>query len=136
LGYRSQHGEEGIDYLFKLRMTAKVKKLIERLMRGADWTDAAQGWQGAKAPLRLSGWGRARRAIAPRQRINKNLAVVDQCDPKQLRLSFAELTDEAIVYEYAVLVTSLSDEILTVAQLYRDQADCENPFYERKNHWG
>ena len=48
--------QEGIDYLFKLRMTAKVKKLIERLMRGADWIDAGQGWQGAEAPLRLSGW--------------------------------------------------------------------------------
>ncbi len=99
--------QEGIDYLFKLRMTAKVKKLIERLMRGADWTDAGQGWQGAEAPLRLSGWSRARRAVVLRRRINKDLAVVDQSDPEQLRLSFAELTDEAIVYEYAVLVTSL-----------------------------
>jgi hypothetical protein len=127
---------EGIDYLFKLRLTAGVKKLIERLMRGADWTDAAQGWQGAEAPLRLSGWSRARRAVILRRRINKDLAVVDQSDPEQLRLSFAELSDEAIVYEYAVLVTSLRHEILTVAQLYRDRADCENPFDELKNHWG
>ena len=28
-------------------------------------------------------------------------------DPEQLRLSFAEITDDTIVYEYAVLVTSL-----------------------------
>jgi hypothetical protein len=53
-----------------------------------------------------------------------------------LRLSFAELTDETIVYEYAVLVTSLAGEILTIAQLYRDRADAENPFDELKNHWG
>jgi hypothetical protein len=47
--------QEGIDYLLKLRLTSGVKKVIERLMRGADWRDAAQGWQGAETPLRLSG---------------------------------------------------------------------------------
>lgn len=46
------------------------------------------------------------------------------------------LQDETIVYEYAVLVTSLTHEILSVAQLYRDRADAENPFDELKNHWG
>jgi hypothetical protein len=40
-----------------------------------------------------------------------------------------------IVYEYAVLVTSLTHEILSVAH-YRDRADAENPFDELKNHWG
>ncbi len=130
--------QKGVDYLFKLRLTSRVKKLIERLMRGAAWTDAGQGWQGAEARLRLSGWSRPRRAVVLRRRINKDLAVVDQSNPQQLRLSFAEFTDEAIVYEYAVLVTSLREEILTVAQLYRDRADCENPFDELKNHrgWG
>ncbi|MBK1720078.1 hypothetical protein CKO27_20965 [Thiocystis violacea] len=46
------------------------------------------------------------------------------------------MTEETIVYEYAVLVTSLTAEILTVAQLYRERADSENPFDELKNHWG
>jgi len=53
-----------------------------------------------------------------------------------LRLSFAELTDDTVVYEYAVLVTSLPGEILTIAQLLRDRADSENPFDELKNPWG
>jgi len=35
-----------------------------------------------------------------------------------------------------VLVTSLNAEILTIAQFYRDCADCENLFDELKNHWG
>ena len=39
-------------------------------------------------------------------------------------------------YEYAVLVTTLEDEILTVAQYYRDRADVENVFDELKNRWG
>ena len=44
--------------------------------------------------------------------------------------------DGAKVFEYAVLVTSLPDEVLTVAQLYRDRATGENNFDELKNHWG
>ena len=35
-----------------------------------------------------------------------------------------------------MLVTSLDSEILTLGQLYRDRADCENTFDELKNHWG
>jgi hypothetical protein len=105
-------------------------------MRGAQWSDAGQGWQGAETELRLSGWSRARRTIVLRRQVKADLAVVDRSDPEQLRLSFAELTDETLVYEYAVLVTSLPGEILTIAQLYRDRADAENPFDELKNHWG
>jgi hypothetical protein len=33
-------------------------------------------------------------------------------------------------------VTSLSCEILSIGQLYRDRADCENGFDELKNQWG
>ena len=128
--------QEGLDYVFKLRLTRGVKKLVERLMRGIDWCDAGQGWQGAEAPLRLSGWSRHRRAVVLRRPMTRPLAVVDQSDPTQLRLSFTEVTDEVTVYEYAVLVTSLEDEILTIAQYYRDRADCENSFDELKNHWG
>jgi hypothetical protein len=122
--------------LFKLRLTAGVKSVVARLMRDAEWCEAGQGWQGAETALRLSGWSRARRAIVLRRRVNADLAVVDQGDPDQLRLSFAELTDQTIVDEYAVLVTSLTHEILSVAQRYRDRADAENPFDELKNHWG
>ena len=35
-----------------------------------------------------------------------------------------------------MLVTSLDEEVLTLAQLYRDRADAENPFDELKNQWG
>ena len=53
-----------------------------------------------------------------------------------MRLGFAEINGGGEVWEYAVLVTSLSSEILTIGQLYRDRADCENGFDELKNHWG
>lgn len=39
-------------------------------------------------------------------------------------------------YEYAVVVTNLGNEILTIAQPYRDRIDAENAFDELKNHWG
>ena len=57
---------------------------------------------------------------------------------RQLDLYFGEITADpaAKVFEYAVLVTSLPDEVLTVAQLYRDRAAGENNYDELKNHWG
>jgi len=39
-------------------------------------------------------------------------------------------------YEFAVLVTSLKDDIDIIAQHYRDRADSENVFDELKNQWG
>jgi hypothetical protein len=129
--------QESLPYLFKLRMTAGTRRLVERLMRGRDWENVGQGWQGAEAKLRLSGWSRERRVIVMRRRIKKELAVVDQRNPQQLQLGFVELCDDAVsVYEYSVLVTSLDAEMLTVAQLYRDRGNSENPFDELKNHWG
>jgi hypothetical protein len=53
-----------------------------------------------------------------------------------LQLSFADVDDDKELWEYAVLVTSLDSEILTIGQLYRDRADCENTFDELKNQWG
>ena len=41
-----------------------------------------------------------------------------------------------VLYEYAVLVTSLDEEIFTLAQHYRDRGDAENNFDELKNQWG
>src|SRR3954468_20147447 len=52
----------------------------------------------------------------------------------QLALSFAEVTEDRAVYEYAVLVTALDLEVLSVAQLYRDRA--ENGFDETQWGWG
>jgi hypothetical protein len=54
----------------------------------------------------------------------------------QLRLGFVELDARQQAWEYAVLVTSLEAELLTIAQLYRDRGDAENNFDELKNQWG
>ena len=135
-GNMARAEQEGLPYLFKLRMTKRTKQLVERLMGDTAWTEAGQGWQGAESSLRLAGWGRARRVVVLRRRLAKELAIEDRSNPEQLRLSLTELADDVRIYEYAVLVTSLDAEILTLAALYRDRADCENVFDELKNHWG
>ena len=57
-----------IPYLFKLRHTAKVKDLVQRMMRErALWQECGDGWQALESSLRLSGWSRERRVILVRE---------------------------------------------------------------------
>jgi hypothetical protein len=123
-------------YLFRLRMTAKVKRSLERAMQQSDWADAGQGWQGKETSLRLSGWSRQRRIILLRRKLARDLAITDHTNPAQLRLGFAEVGPDQAVWAYAALVTSLDSELLTLGQLYRHRADAENVFDELKNQWG
>ena len=58
---------EGVGYLFKLRATANVKRLIAKAMGEGEWVDAGHGWQGKEGALRLQGWSRARRVPSPRR---------------------------------------------------------------------
>jgi hypothetical protein len=131
-----QAEQRSIDYLFKLRLTKNVKRLIERTFSKGGWSDAGQGWQGKEEVLRLVGWSRQRRVIVLRRRLKGSVVASVRDDESQLRLGFAEIDDDTAIHEYAVLATSLDEEVLTVAQLYRDRADCENAFDELKNQWG
>ena len=132
---REAEGRE-IDYLFKLRLTANVKRLIKKAFGYGGWQDAGQGWRGLEATLRLDGWSRERRVVILRRKLTGGVAASTRNAHEQLRLSFAEIEGDAEIYEYGVLVTSLDAEVLTLAQLYRDRADCENVFDELKNQWG
>jgi hypothetical protein len=125
-----------IDYLFKLRLTANVKRLIKKAFAYSGWQDAGQGWRGLEATLRLDGWSRERRVVILRRKLRDGVVASARDNHDQLRLSFAEIEGDAELYEYGVLVTSLEVEVLTLAQLYRDRADCENVFDELKNQWG
>ena len=132
-------------YLFKLRLTAGVKRVLERAMQQTDWQDAGAGWQGKWGEVRLQGWGRQRRVVLLRRRQTgvmlserggRRLAGATGAAAAQLRLGFVELDAHQDAWEYAVLVTSLETELLTIAQLYRDRGDAENNFDEFKNQWG
>ena len=129
--------QEGLNYLFRLRMTANVKRALTKMMGERDWTDGGQGWQGKETELRLVGWSRQRRVVLLRRKLDRPLLLVDRTEPQQPLLSFAEVVGaDREIWEYAALVTSLDDEIATLGQLYRDRGDSENTFDELKNQWG
>jgi hypothetical protein len=130
--------QEGLGYLFKLRLTKGVKRAAEKLVRGSGWVDAGQGWEGQETTLRLQGWSRSRRVILLRRLSNtqeKLVSVAGEKDQADLFWTDAD-AKKVQVWEFAALVTSLDLEILSLAQLYRDRADSENPFDELKNQWG
>jgi hypothetical protein len=139
---RAMDGAErrSIPYLFKLKQTANVKKLIGKLFGQPAWVDAGQGWQGLVSELWLSGWTSKRRVVILRRPLReKDAAAVAEKErkaAKQLTLELSETTHQGVRYEYAVLVTSMQDEVRTLAQLYRDRGDAENNFDELKNQWG
>jgi hypothetical protein len=135
-GVISAAERRGQAYLFKLRLTRTVKRVLERAMRDADWQDAGAGWQGKHGEIRLMGWSRQRRVVLLRRRLAGVMLTQREADG-QLALGFVEI-DEARqeAWEYAMLVTSLTAEVLSLGQLYRDRGDCENNFDELKNQWG
>lgn len=130
--------QRDIDYLFRLRQTAGVKRLIERLFASDEWAPAGQGWQGVRCELELQGWSRRRKVIVLRRQLRDSLALDEStgCQPRQLSLGLTEVVEGGVLYEYAVLVTTLDDELAAMAQLYRDRGDAENNFDELKNPWG
>ncbi len=125
----------GVDYLFKLRLTKGVRRAAERAMGQSGWEDAGQGWWGRTAEVRLSGWSRSRRVVVLRRRLPEALALT-RTDDGQGELFWADAQSGTTAWEFAVLVTSLDLEVLSLAQLYRDRADSENAFDELKNQWG
>jgi Transposase DDE domain group 1 len=136
--------QRGLSYLLRLRKTANVKRLIERLFRREDWTratEASQGWQAIEDELRLSGWSKARRVVVLRRRIKHDIALTakgknDRDDQLVLALPYDEVQDNAQLWEYTVLATNVPYDLAAIGQLYRDRCDCENGFDELKNQWG
>ena len=131
--------EKGLPYLFKLRQTKNVSKEIKNLMLSDGWADAGQGWEGKGSSLKLHGWKKWRRVIVLRKRIlppdSSPASTLPDCAQQKL-LSIPGVVEKGGDYEYAVLITSLEDGIMTIAQHYRDRGDCENTLDELKNQWG
>ena len=127
-------------YLFKLRQSAGVKRLIERNWSRGDWLDVGQGYSAVEATLKLSGWSRARRVVVARRAVKDHLAAEGKAagkrEKRQQSLHFADPLQPVKLWEYAVLVTNADYDLGAIGQLYRDRADCENGFDEMKNQWG
>jgi hypothetical protein len=49
-------GHRDLGYLFKLRQSPNLKKLIGQIFNQEEWAEAGQGWKGGIDELRLSGW--------------------------------------------------------------------------------
>jgi len=140
----------GQSYLFKLKQTSNVKRLIERQWRQRSWRDAGQGWEACEDSLMLTGWTRARRVIVMRHAVRGDLVAEmpktkrtsakstqsKKPGPPQASLHFIDENAPVKLWEYAVLVTNAAYETQHMGQLYRDRADCENGFDELKNQWG
>jgi hypothetical protein len=125
----------GLPYLFKLRLTANVKRMIEKLSSAREWVYAGQGFQAKESTVRLTGWSRDRRVVVLRRRL-KGAVALSYDDGDSPQLSFAEIDEASEIYEYSVLATSLDEETAAFGQLYRDRGDGENIFDETKNQWG
>ena len=128
-------------YLFKLRQSAKVKQLLAESFASYQWEPAGQGWEGTWSEVRLAGWTSRRRIIILRRPMREDVAAAKRKrkgrrSKAQMALEMDWVQEGTVLYEYAVLVTSLKDEILTLAQHYRDRSDAENNFDELKNPWG
>ena len=128
-----------VDYLFRLRQSANVKKLITRLFHKDGWQPADCGYEAYEATLKLVGWTCERRVVVLRRRVRDKHGCIAVANEATGQLSFLDDNDPIKLYEHVVLVTSLGREgyeLRTIAQLYRDRADCENGFDELKNQWG
>jgi hypothetical protein len=132
--------ERAQPYLFKLRQTAGVKKLLTRQFARDDWSlpgPSDQGWSAVEDTLKLSGWDKARRVVILRRRLKTDLALSRKTSTEvgeQIELLMPDKDVQA--WEYAVLVTNSTYALDAYGQLYRDRADCENGFDELKNQWG
>ena len=130
----------GQTYLFKLRQSPGVKRLIERHWSRADWKNIGEGYHAVEAELALSGWSRARRVVVVRRAVKDALVAetkkTSKREKRQQSLHFADPLQPVKLWEYAVLVTNSDYDLDAIGQLYRDRADCENGFDELKNQWG
>ncbi len=126
----------GLPYLFKLRLTKNVARMIEKLGSAPEWIYAGHGFQAKESAVRLVGWSRERRVIVLRRRLKGAVGLSYDDENGAPRLSFAEIDRGGEAYEYSVLVTTLDEEMEAFGQLYRDRGDAENIFDETKNQWG
>ncbi|MFA6183339.1 hypothetical protein [Acidithiobacillus sp.] len=93
-------------YLFKLRQSPRVKRLLQRAFTRRDWMNAGQGWEGREDSIQLAGWQQSRRVVILRRLLKQNL-IATQEQQGQLEFAFVDQR-QTKVYEYAVLVTDLT----------------------------
>jgi len=138
----SSYGHEGLlaecegrqqPYLFRLRQTKGVKQLVQLLTAQCGWRPALNGWEGAEGQLQLTGWTAQRRVVVLRRLQERP---PEPATPRELGWALLAECGPAPAYEYQALVTNLRQELVSVADLYRQRAAAENVYDELKNQWG
>ena len=133
-------------YLFKLRQSPGVIKLLNRQCNLDEWSDVGQGWTGREDTLLLMGWSKPRRVVVIRRARKIEIDEAGKVKvkkrgrksnvQKQAELALIDQNEAIKNWEYAVLVCDTPYKLANMGQLYRDRADCENGFDEIKNQWG
>ena len=126
-------------YLFKIKQSARIKELLADSFELNQWQAAGQGWEGMWSQVRLAGWSSQRRVIILRRPLREDLVVAKRQRKRraaQMELEMGWVKEGTVLYEHAVLVTNLEEDIFALAQHYRDRGDAENNFDELKNQWG
>ena len=105
-----------MDYLFKLRQSKYVKKLILQNHCQPGCERMSWGWKAFSSELKLSPWKQTRRVVLVRQSIHNDIvAAPDSNKALPQQLSLIEPAENIATYEYSVLVTSLDNETITIA---------------------
>lgn len=127
-------------YLFKLKKSNNVIKLIYKHHGKGHWKTIERGWEAKEDRLQLQGWDESRRVIIVRRQLcqGSNAVIGIEANDKsgQKQLAFIDGPDDMKAYEYSVLVTDTDYDLTAIFYHYRDRADCENNFDELKNQWG
>ncbi|SMH67335.1 transposase (fragment) [Acidithiobacillus ferrivorans] len=92
-------------YLFKLRQSPRVKRLLQRAFTRRDWMNAGQGWEGREDSIQLAGWQQSRRVVILRRLLKQNL-IATQEQQGQLEFAFVDRRQTARVRQ---LISQLLD---------------------------
>lgn len=125
-------------YLFKLKKSQNVMKLICKHHGVGEWASVHSGWEAKFSDVALQGWKEKRRVVIVRRKISSsNLLGVELIRGDEKQLSFLDGPENTKAYEYSVLITDRKDlDLPALFHHYHDRADCENNFDELKNQWG
>jgi hypothetical protein len=131
--------DRGQAYLFKLRQTKGVQRLLARQFERTDWTQPGpsdQGWSAVEDSLKLTGWDKKRRVVILRRATQPQPGQALSRKNSEGQLELLLPGQDVQLWEYSVLVTNSRYGLDAMPQLYRDRADVENGFDELKNQWG
>ena len=94
-----------LPHLFKLKMSAKVKKLIQQLatQQGKIWQTTTEDWDVIKTKLKLTGWSCERRIVVLRRPLQAGKSKLRK-EPDELPHLRVETASRE--WEYTVLVCS------------------------------